>query len=147
MAEASYRAAVQAAGTSQGTLTDGWQVLGLDRSTAQRIFDEEAKEGFVSARQVMYGGQTRKYDKKGRVLDADGKPKDHPNETKDLDSDYPSEAVDSDVTNVYECGNCGFTIFIAPGRESKFYGQGFKCPECGATRDKFKERADVEDTE
>ena len=42
------------------------------------------------------------------------------------------EEVQLPTSNVYECGECGFTLFIAKGREDKFYGAGFKCPECGA---------------
>src|SRR6056300_1651191 len=73
IAEASYRSTVLAAGKNQKSLTVGWEVLGLDRATAERIFQEEAKEGFISDREAMYGGQTQKYDKKGRRLDKDGK--------------------------------------------------------------------------
>ena len=38
-----------------------------------------------------------------------------------------------------ECGNCGYTLFIAKGREGKFFSSSFKCPECGAARDQFKD--------
>ena len=38
-----------------------------------------------------------------------------------------------------ECGNCGYTLFIAKGREGKFFSSAFKCPECGAARDQFKD--------
>ena len=49
------------------------------------------------------------------------------------------------VSNVYECSQCGFTLFVATGRESKFYGDSFTCPECGAPKDKFMARDDVEE--
>lgn len=137
IAEASYRNTVQAGGRKQKNLTGGWEVLGLDRATAQRIFDEEAKEGFVSARETMYGGQAAKYDKKGRRLDEEGKVAD-PDEAGDDEEDEP----EGPVSNVYECSDCGYTLFVAPGRETKFYGTDFKCPECGATKDKFQARDD-----
>jgi predicted RNA-binding Zn-ribbon protein involved in translation (DUF1610 family) len=64
----------------------------------------------------------------------------------------PEEATKEDDTsssaptsNVYECGNCGFTLFVATGRESKFFGDGFKCPECGAAKSEFKARTDDDD--
>ena len=40
-------------------------------------------------------------------------------------------------THEYECtqGNCGYTIFPAAGREDKFFGATFKCPQCGADKD------------
>ena len=139
IAEASYRAAVQGAGKNQKSLTIGWEVLGLDRETAERIFEEEAAEGFITDREAMYGGQTQKYDKKGRRLNADGSLEDpEADGAQDEDDDTP-------VSNVYECGECGYTLFIAEGRESKFFGEGFKCPDCGAPKDKFNARDDVDE--
>lgn len=131
MAEAAYRTQVKEGGKQQSKLTTGWEVLGLTKDAAQRIFDEEAKEGFVSYREAMYGGQTQKYDKKGRHVDDDGKLK-NPKDAEDDDE------VEESASNVYECGECGFTLFVAQGREGKFYGQGFKCPECGAPKKSFK---------
>lgn len=111
----------------------------MDKETATRIFEEEAEEGFVSAREAMYGGQTRKYDKKGRLIDDEGK-LENPEEAEDDDDEDDS----APASNVYQCGNCGYTLFIAKGREFKFYGDDFKCPECGAEKDKFKP-ADLEE--
>lgn len=37
----------------------------------------------------------------------------------------------------YMCGDCGYTLFPARGRESAFFTESFKCPMCGAARDKF----------
>lgn len=132
MAEAAYRSLVKEGGKNQSMLTTGWEVLGLSKESAQMIFDEEAKEGFVSYREAMYGGQTTKYDKKGRAIDKDGKLI-NPEEADDDDDE-----VEESDSNVYECSECGFTLFVAQGRESKFYGQGFKCPECGAPKKAFK---------
>ncbi|KAL7569085.1 hypothetical protein ACA910_016923 [Epithemia clementina (nom. ined.)] len=137
IAEASYRATVQAGGKKQTKLTVGWETLGLDRETAQRIFDEEAEDGFISAREAMYGLQTQKYDKKGRRITKDGKVAD-PEEAKEAEQEKEQESV----SNAYECSQCGFTLFVAKGRESKFYGNDFKCPECGAPKDKFEARDD-----
>lgn len=86
----------------------------------------------------MYGGQTRKYDRQGRQLDETGKLAD-PKEASDNDG------VAESTSNVYECGQCGFTLFVATGRESKFFGNEFKCPECGAAKKEFKARDDMDD--
>jgi rubrerythrin len=86
----------------------------------------------------MYGGQTRKYDKQGRQVDGEGKLA-NPEEANDSDN------VTEPTSNVYECGQCGFTLFVAQGRESKFYGSEFKCPECGAAKEKFKARDDMDE--
>jgi predicted RNA-binding Zn-ribbon protein involved in translation (DUF1610 family) len=128
-------------GKKQTKLTPGWEVLGLDKEVATRIFNEEKKVGFLSERETMYGGQTRKYDKKGRQVGEAGKLA-NPEEA-DEDDDESEESA----SNVYECGNCGFTLFIAEGRESKFYGKGFKCPECGASKKDFIARDDDDDEE
>ncbi|KAG7338388.1 hypothetical protein IV203_009251 [Nitzschia inconspicua] len=138
MAEAAYKSAVLAAGKDQQTLTIGWEVLGLDKETATRIFEEEAKDGFVSDREKMYGGQSRKYDKKGNAIDKEGNLVDPANAVEGSDGD------DEPTSNVFECSDCGYTLFVAKGRESKFYGEGFKCPECGAAKDKFKPK-DIEE--
>ena len=114
--------------------------MGLDKETATRIFDEAKEQGFVSDRVTMYGGQTRKYDKKGRQLDEEGKLAD----PEEAEEDEDDDEIEVSASNVYECGNCGFTLFVAQGRESKFYGTGFKCPECGAPKKDFIAR-DEED--
>ena len=139
IAEAAYRATVQEGGKNQQSLTVGWEVLGLDQETAQRIFDEEAKEGFVSDRVAMYGLQTQQYDKHGNRIDKDGK-LENPEDAKNIPDDDDDEAV----SNVYECTECGHTMFVANGREQKFFGEGFKCPDCGAPKEKFKARDDLD---
>ena len=34
-------------------------------------------------------------------------------------------------THEYECTNCGYTLFVAKGREFKFFGDNFRCAGCG----------------
>jgi rubredoxin len=132
--EAAYRAAVQAGGKNQKKLTVGWEVLGLEKDTATRIFGEEAEEGFKTYRETMYSGQTTKYDKKGNIIDKEGK-------LADPENAEPVDEEEGDVgTSVYECGNCGYTMFVAKGREFKFFGDDFTCPECGAAKDQFESR-------
>jgi len=131
MAEAAYKSAVQEGGKDQQSLTVGWEVLGLEKDIATRIFDEAAEDGFMSDREKMYGGQSRKYDSKGNRLDGDG------------DLEDPENAIVDDekpASNVMGCLDCGFTLFIAQGREEKFFGEGFKCPECGSKKDRFEPR-------
>jgi rubredoxin len=129
-------------GKKQKSLTAGWEVLGLSKENATRIWEEEKKIGFMSDRETMYGGQSRKYDKKGRQIDEKGSLVD-PSEAEDDDVDDNGGDDDNSggaVSNVHECSNCGFTMFVAQGRESKFFGSGFKCPECGAPKSDFKAR-------
>ena len=134
MAEAAYRAAVAEGGKKQTTLTVGWEVLGLKKDKAQEIFDEVAKEGFVSGREAKYASLKQKYDDKGRKVDTDGK-LENPEEADQDDDDDDGDLNASG--NVMQCEECGYTLFIAQGRDFKFYGDNFKCPECGANKDKF----------
>lgn len=134
IAEAAYKTAVLAAGKNQNSLTIGWEVLGLSKETATRVFEEEAEAGFLSDREKMYGGQSQKYDAKGRPVDREGKLVD-PEDQKAAEEE--EEEDEGPASNVYECSECGYTLFIAKGREFKFYGEDFKCPECGAEKDKF----------
>ena len=105
------------------------------------IWESEKKENFVSDIESMYGGQTRKYDKDGRQITSEGKLV-NPEEATASDNDTSNTSTTT--SNVYECGNCGFTLFIATGRESKFFGDTFKCPECGAAKSEFNPRTTEE---
>ena len=55
------------------------------------------------------------------------------------DDDSGAGAQDESPGKVVECGECGFTLLIAKGREFKFFGKNFKCPECGAAKSTFTE--------
>ena len=51
----------------------------------------------------------------------------------------PVYSARADGAHEYECTKCGYTMFPAAGRESKFFGADFKCPQpgCGAGKDEF----------
>jgi len=140
MGEAAYRACVAAGGKEQETLTVGWEVLGLTKEKAQEIFDEVAETGFKSKREMQYAGTRQKYDAKGRKVDADGKLVD-PTEEDDDEDDSSGGGGGAPSGSVYECTECGYTLFPAAGREFKFFPDSFKCPECGAPKDKFVDRS------
>jgi rubrerythrin len=44
-------------------------------------------------------------------------------------------------THEYECTQCGYTLFVAKGREFKFFPADYKCPQCGAGKAYFKDNA------
>ena len=52
------------------------------------------------------------------------------------DEDEPAE-VGASGTHEFECNDCGYIIFPAAGREFKFFGDDFKCPQCGSGKDSF----------
>ena len=132
MAEAAYKAAVAAAGKKQSELTIGWEVLGLDEEVATKIFTEVAGEGFLTQTQAKYAAKQQKFNAKGGKAEEDDS---LPEKAKDDDDD---DDISSASGNVQECSECGFTLFVAQGRDFKFFNSGFTCPECGASKDKFK---------
>lgn len=46
-------------------------------------------------------------------------------------------------THEYECTSCGYIIFPAAGREFKFFGDDFKCPQCDAPKSAFVDNGPV----
>jgi rubredoxin len=160
MAESAYRDAVAEAGKGQTKLTEGWKVLGLDKEAATRIFEETKKLGFLS-RQELFEKDKKdmmkavmdeekkvredlisSIDKDGNLIDPDSDvDPDKLINPDDLDKDIEEDDSDDDVTSggAKECGKCGYTMFIAKGREGRFFSSGFTCPQCGAGRDQFKD--------
>lgn len=163
MAESAYRDAVAEAGPDQTKITEGWKVLGLDKETAEGIFEETKALGFLSRKELWEKEENdiaraefeaeekarqdliNSIDKDGNLIDPDD----------DIDPDkmitdedlnkYKDDEEDDDgddgpaTGGAKECGNCGYTMFIAAGREKRFFSSAFVCPECGAGRDQFKD--------
>jgi len=161
MAESAYRDAVAEAGPDQTKITEGWKVLGLDKETATRIFEETKALGFLSRKELWekeendiakeaYEAEQRvkedlrnSVDKDGNLIDPDADiDPDKLINPEDLDRDYEEDDEGDSVPSTggaKECGNCGYTLFIAAGREGKFFSSAFSCPECGASRDQFND--------
>jgi len=127
--QAAYKSAVIAGGPDQTKLTLGWDLLGLSKEEADNIFEQCKEDGFESDAKKLYGQPLQKYDAKGRKIDSSGK--NFPGEKKD------DSAADGPTGSIFECSECGYTLFPAKGREFKFFPADFKCPECGAAKDKF----------
>jgi len=56
----------------------------------------------------------------------------------DTEDKFAPKGEDDEMMLTCECGECGYTLFIAAGREGKFFGDSYKCPSCGAPKSKFK---------
>ena len=52
--------------------------------------------------------------------------------------------VPADGTHEYECTKCGYVLFPAAGREFKFFGADFTCPQCNCDRSEFVDNGPVE---
>jgi len=159
MAESAYRDAVAEAGSGQTKITEGWKVLGLDRETAETIFEETKALGFLSRKELwqkeeddvamaeMRAAEDARQklrdsiDKDGNLIDPDADDVD-PDKLitdEDLDKEYEEDDDMAITPGAKECSNCGYTLFIAKGREGKFFSSSFSCPECGASRDQFND--------
>lgn len=162
MATSAYRDAVAEAGPEQSKVTPGWKVLGLTKETATQIFDETKALGFLS-REELWAKERDDYamkermaqerrqealrnsiDKDGGVIDPDAEvdpDKRITDEDMQRGDDDDDDTGDSGPMSggAKECTKCKYTLFIAAGREGRFFGSGFTCPECGAGRDQFKD--------
>ncbi|KAA8493524.1 hypothetical protein FVE85_4661 [Porphyridium purpureum] len=47
--------------------------------------------------------------------------------------------------HVYKCGGCGYELWVARGREFKFFGDNYKCPVCDADKTQFWDLNDPTD--
>jgi len=143
MGEAAYRSAVAKGGKleegEEDELTLGWEVLGLTREVAVGIYYGVKDDGFRSEREMKYDAldEGTTFDKNGRRVKADGELENPDEATPDDGEEDDDSGDDSPTGSVYECGKCGFTMFIAQGRDFKFFGDDFKCSECGAGKDQF----------
>lgn len=135
MGESAYRTVVQKTGPTN-KIPDGWQVLGLTQKAAMEIYKDEKDTGFKSAQEELYGGLDEKYNKKGQRIDEKGFVIEESDiEQNEKDAEYETESTST--SGAFECENCGYTLFVAKGREAKFFGAGFQCPDCGAAKDQF----------
>ena len=160
MAESAYRDAVAEIGPGQTKLTEGWKVLGLSKETATSIFEETKRLGFLSRQELFVKDEKdmqaaaraeeekfrkdliESVDKDGNLIDTDSDVEpDKLITDEDLDKEIEDDDDDDAPTSggAKECGNCGYTLFIAKGREGRFFSSGFTCPQCGSGRDQFKD--------
>jgi rubredoxin len=47
---------------------------------------------------------------------------------------YTYTCIQLGELKVFACGNCGYEMMPAKGREGKFFPKNFKCPICGERR-------------
>eukprot|EP00592_Proboscia_alata_P030052 CAMPEP_0194447324 /NCGR_PEP_ID=MMETSP0176-20130528/128949_1 /TAXON_ID=216777 /ORGANISM="Proboscia alata, Strain PI-D3" /LENGTH=470 /DNA_ID=CAMNT_0039274169 /DNA_START=264 /DNA_END=1676 /DNA_ORIENTATION=- len=134
IAESSYKATITAGGKEQTELTVGWEVLGLKKERAQEMYDLMEMEGFLTLREQIRGAGLS-LDERNNLPDAKDRPGGE--EVKE----------EEETAMAQECGQCGYTMFVAKGREFKFFGEGFVCPGCGAAKDQFVGRIPGQDAD
>lgn len=57
----------------------------------------------------------------------------------------PQNEAQEKELKVFACGECGFEMMPARGREGKFFAKDFKCPICKAPKEKFWDLNDPND--
>eukprot|EP00284_Hemiselmis_tepida_P012620 CAMPEP_0174931308 /NCGR_PEP_ID=MMETSP1355-20121228/33113_1 /TAXON_ID=464990 /ORGANISM="Hemiselmis tepida, Strain CCMP443" /LENGTH=215 /DNA_ID=CAMNT_0016177653 /DNA_START=42 /DNA_END=689 /DNA_ORIENTATION=+ len=57
----------------------------------------------------------------------------------------PQNEEEEKELKIFSCADCGYELMPARGREGKFFAKDFKCPICGADKDKFWDANDPTD--
>lgn len=104
-------------------------LLGLSEDKAKALYNDAIEEGYQTTKDFLFGD------------DEDGLERE---DTGALAAIKEAEAA-GNVLNaepiIAECPNCGFTLFVAKGREQKFFGPDFECPDCKTPKADFSVRA------
>jgi len=135
-----------------GTTADGetLQVLGLSEAEATRLMQEvQEKKAADAAVAIAEQEERERAEQLQRAMEAasalssndSNDSNDSPASDGGAGDDAPVTGADG--THEYECTKCGYTLFPASGRESKFFGAGFSCPQCGAGKDEFVDNGPV----
>jgi len=144
LTEEAYKAIIMKAGGLEAGLQPGYNKLGMSQADAQGYLDRLIEEDRVkredaaakeaekeeaarveAIRQLAIDGRKKK--------GAAGQIKTHGEDEK---KDEPKKVESSDDgESEYECTQCGMTLFVAKGREFKFFGDDFKCGQCGAGKE------------
>lgn len=143
LTEEAYKSIVGKAGGPDAGVQPGYAEIGMTEADAQglinRWLDEartkadeaaalaEEKAGqakIIAIREAAIAGQAEKANLN------DGRVKTHG----EVEKPKVESKIDPDAPHEYECTQCGFTLFVAKGREFKFFGDNFKCGTCGPAR-------------
>jgi len=166
MLENLYRELIETLPKGSNADAETLEILGLSEADATRLMQEvwEKKEAEAAAEAEAKAEEERAkqlQEALKRAAEAGAAPtrstatkaEDKPDETPPPSFDAPDAAADDDDgpmevgasgTHEYECTNCGYVLFPAAGREHKFFGAGFTCPQCGAGKSEFVDNGPVD---
>ncbi|CAM9390517.1 unnamed protein product [Ectocarpus sp. 12 AP-2014] len=140
MAESALRAAISDVPEGE-MLESGWEELGMDDQWAARVATDMVDNDDPAGGLDFYKtggpptGDAESDPDAAKALAAMEEDmaakKTEPQDEKEPEAEGTAKA--------YECTVCGYKMFVAKGREFKFFGDDFKCPECGAGKNKFLE--------
>lgn len=118
--------------------------LGLSKEEAQKLLAKMQAEEAEERRRAAAEADEALDEERARLELAASLVEEVRKETKPYaaPAPAPAPAPTPSAGKALECQSCGYTLFPAAGREFKFYGDDFKCPQCGAGKDKFTESTD-----
>jgi len=144
LTEQAYKDILNANGGPENGVQPGYAELGYSQQEAEECVARLVEENRIAAEEAARI-QAEK-DEEERILNIRKKAwsKNDPNKDGDEADGKDSEPAPEEReegAHEYECTKCGFTLFVAKGREFKFYGDDFKCQGCGAGKEDFKDNS------
>ncbi|KAG8469089.1 hypothetical protein KFE25_007607 [Diacronema lutheri] len=112
-------------------------ILGLSPQAAQKLLSELQAEEMEVRRQAAAEQDEAAAEERARNELLAAVRGDAVRDTKPTEPEPAPPATEPAAGKALECSNCGYTLFPAAGREFKFFGDDFKCPQCGAGKDAF----------
>ncbi|GJQ13781.1 hypothetical protein GpartN1_g5572.t1 [Galdieria partita] len=113
--------------------TEKAKFLGLSEDQAQSLYEQYLLEQVKQKDLERAASQ----EKKASVEEA--------SEASYSEQSVSSSKPSSNVAHAYQCQNCGYTIFPAAGREFKFFGESFVCPQCKSPKSQFIDISNEDD--
>eukprot|EP00904_Undaria_pinnatifida_P004391 jgi/Undpi1/13953/HiC_scaffold_9.g03604.m1 len=146
MAESAFQSTMEALPDDQ-VMESGWEELGISDERAAEIATAMVEDDSPSTGIDFYktgGTPTNDEESDPEAAQILKQLEDEMEEKKTEPQDEKEPEAEGTAMS-YECQVCGYKMFVAKGREFKFFGDGFKCPECGAGKNKFTESEMGED--
>jgi rubredoxin len=112
-------------------IPQGYEILGFKESEARGIL-----QAFLSDKEQAVEEACRDIEARERTLMT------RMRETANESSEETSSKAGKPSGHRFECQRCGYTLFPAAGREWKFYGDNFTCPQCGAPKSEFRDASE-----
>jgi len=144
LTEQAYKDILDKAGGPKNGLQPGYEELGFTKAEAEACVAKLAEEERIAEEEAARIAAEKAEEEKILKIREAKWSKEGPKKEEEGGDDSEGEDAPikvDDGAHEYECTKCGFTLFVAKGREFKFYGDDFKCTQCGAGKEDFKDNA------
>ncbi|KAK4532222.1 hypothetical protein CCYA_CCYA11G3079 [Cyanidiococcus yangmingshanensis] len=113
------------------TIPRGYEILGFQEAEARSIL-----EAFIADKERGIEDAGRDVEARERALMSRMR-----EAARESDKGASSSAT-KPSGHRFECQRCGYALYPAAGREWKFYGDNFACPQCGAPKSEFRDTSE-----